>query len=336
MNWTPSAIRKNDRMDFTANAVRLTDFEPALDDFAEAVRKGLAVRPKSIQPKYFYDAAGSKLFDQICLTPEYYPTRTELAIMRVHTPTIAALVGPRVRLVEFGSGSSMKTRLLLSHLTDVTSYMPVDISRDHLMEAAVDLAAAYPSVEVLPICADFTGEFTLPEPKRKPARTLVYFPGSTIGNFEPAETQALLRRMAALAGQDGALLIGADLQKDTTVLEAAYDDTQGVTAAFNLNLLKRINNELDGDFDLTRFRHRALYNSSAHRIEMYLESLDDQTVTVGGSRFDFVAGETIHTESSHKYTDKQFEEFAATTGMRVTRVWKDADRLFSVQYLEMS
>jgi L-histidine N-alpha-methyltransferase len=320
----------------TVNSVRLTDYEPGFDNFAEDVRRGLSANPKSIQPKYFYDAAGSELFDQICATPEYYPTRTEASIMRAYGAEMAARVGPDTRLVEFGSGSSIKTRVLLEHLENVSSYMPIDISRGHLMEVATKLAAAYPAVEVLPICADFTSHFTLPRSKREPSRTLVYFPGSTIGNFGPEEAQALLRQMAALAGQDGALLIGADLQKDVAVLEAAYDDAQGVTAAFNLNLLKRINNELDGDFDLTRFRHRASYNASAHRIEMYLESLDDQTVTVSGSRFECAAGEFIHTESSHKYTDRQFEEFAAATGMRVTKVWKDADRLFSVQYLEMN
>lgn len=315
-------------------AVRLTDFEPEVDDFDADVRRGLSATPKKLHPKYFYDAAGSKLFERICATPEYYPTRTEIAIMEQYAADMAALAGPRVRLVEFGSGSSVKTRLLLAELDDPVAYMPVDISRDHLMDVAAELAAAYPAVEVLPICADFTSKFTLPEPARKPARTLVYFPGSTIGNFEPAEALVLLRRIAKLAGDHGSVLIGADLQKDVAVLETAYNDAAGITEAFNFNLLTRINNELGGDFDPANFRHRAFYNRDRHRIEMHLESVIEQIVTVGGARYHFDAGETIHTESSHKYTDAQFAQLAAAAGMRVSRVWKDDDGLFSVQYLE--
>ncbi len=315
-------------------AVRLTDFEPEVDDFAEDVQRGLAATPKQLHPKYFYDAAGSKLFDRICATPEYYPTRTEIAIMERYAGEMAALAGPRVRLVEFGSGSSVKTRLLLAHLEQPVAYMPVDISRDHLMDVAKELAAAYPQVQVLPICADFTTPFTLPEPKRHPARTLVYFPGSTIGNFEPAEALGLLRRIANLAGDHGGVLIGADLQKDIGVLETAYNDADGITAAFNFNLLSRINEELGGDFDPQRFRHHAFYNEDLNRIEMHLESLAEQTVTVAGQSYDFAAGETIHTESSHKYTEPQFAQLAAAAGMRVRHVWKDDDGLFSVQYLE--
>ncbi len=315
-------------------AVRLTDFEPEMDNFADDVHRGLAATAKKLHPKYFYDAAGSQLFERICATEEYYPTRTEIAIMERYAGEMAALAGPRVRLVEFGSGSSVKTRLLLAQLEQAVAYMPVDISRDHLMEVAKELAAAYPDVEVLPICADFTATFTLPEPKRHPARTLVYFPGSTIGNFEPAEALGLLRRIARLAGDHGGVLIGADLQKDIAVLEAAYNDAGGVTAAFNFNLLSRINNELGGDFDPRRFRHRAFYNEELNRIEMHLESLAGHTVTVAGRSYDFTAGETIHTESSHKYTEPQFAQLAAAAGMRVGQVWKDDDGLFSVQYLE--
>lgn len=321
-------------MSFSSAAVRLTDFEPETGDFANDVRAGLSAQPKTLHPKYFYDAAGSRLFERICATPEYYPTRTEIAIMERYAGEMAALAGPGVRLVEFGSGSSVKTRLLLAQLIEPVAYMPVDISREHLMEVAAELAAAYPAVEVLPICADFTSVFTLPEPARKPARTLVYFPGSTIGNFEPREALGLLRRIAALAGEQGGVLIGADLQKDVEVLETAYNDAEGVTAAFNFNLLTRINEELGGDFDLDRFRHRAFYNPDLNRIEMHLESVTDQTVTIAGDRYTFAAGETVHTESSHKYTEPQFAQLAAAAGMRVVQVWKDDDALFSVQFLE--
>lgn len=301
------------------------------DDLKE-IHAGLSQQSKSISPKYFYDDAGSKLFDAICELPEYYLTRTELGIMLANIAEIAELIGERASLIEFGSGSSRKTLVLLEHLRELAVYVPVDISREHLLQTADNIRADYRAIEVLPVAADFTKPFQLPSPRVMPLRNIIYFPGSTIGNFSADAGLELLKVMHHEAGEDGALLIGVDLQKDVKVLERAYNDSKGVTAQFNLNVLRRLNREFGGTFDLQGFRHRAIYNEEAGRIEMYLDSVRDQTADVGGKTFSFAEGEAINTEHSYKYTLEGFAGMAQAAGFRVARVWMDAERLFSVQY----
>ena len=311
----------------------LVDLAPDALRFREEVWAGLALPLKSLPCKYFYDARGSALFEAICELDEYYPTRTELAIMEHHAGAMADALGAHCLLVEYGSGSSRKTRLLLDRLRDPAGYVPIDISRAALSDSARALAGAYPHLEVLPVCADYTAAFELPRPRRPAARRGVYFPGSTIGNFTPAQAQRFLAHMGRVAGAGGTLLIGVDLRKDRATLERAYDDAAGVTAAFNLNLLARINRELRGDFALDRFAHRAHYDERAGRIEMHLVSTEAQTVTVAGRAFAFARAETIHTENSYKYDVAQFAALAASAGLAVRAVWTDPARLFSVQCL---
>jgi L-histidine N-alpha-methyltransferase len=294
---------------------------------------GLTREPKELPPKLFYDARGSQLFDQICELEEYYPTRTELAIMRAHATEMATLIGPDGLLVEYGSGSSLKTRILLDHLVAPAGYVPVDISCEHLLRSADSLAADYPHVQVVPVWADYTAGFTLPRPEQRPARAVVYFPGSTIGNCHPIEAVQLLRQIAQLVGPGGGLLIGVDLQKDRATLELAYNDRAGVTAVFNLNMLARINRELGADFQLDLFHHIARYNDHFARIEMHLVSQCAQTVDIGGVPIAFSEGERILTECSYKYTVESFGALARVGGFEITHVWTDPRRLFSVQYL---
>ncbi len=311
----------------------LADYEPTLADDRDEILAGLRASPKRISPKYFYDSRGSALFDRICELPEYYPTRTELAIMREHDTAIADAVGPGACVIEFGSGSSVKIRVLLSTLREVAAYVPVEISRSHLMTAAEGLAQDFPSLEIRPVCADFTQPFELPAIDHAVRRRVAWFPGSTIGNFEPDDALALLDVMRGQVGTDGGLLIGVDLDKDTAVLERAYNDAAGVTAEFNLNLLRRLNRELDADFDLDAFRHRAHYDRAQRRIEMRLYSTRAQQVRVAGEQLSFADGEHIVTEYSHKYTLGGFASLAKRAGFEVRQVWTDAERLFSVQYL---
>jgi len=313
--------------------VALHDFGPDVSQFRDEVWAGLSHPQKTLPCKYFYDERGSALFESICELPEYYPTRTELSIMETHAPAMAALLGARCLLVEYGSGSSRKTRLLLDRLQDAAGYVPIDISREALTESASALAANYPAIEVLPVCADYTEPFELPRSRLAPARRGVYFPGSTIGNFTPPQAQRFLARMARVAGPFGAVLIGVDLKKERATLERAYDDAAGVTAAFNQNLLVRINRELGGDFDLARFRHHARYDENAGRVEMHLVSSVAQTVRVAGRPFWLAAGETIHTENSYKYDLANFAALAVGAGLAVREVWTDERRRFSVQYL---
>jgi dimethylhistidine N-methyltransferase len=310
---------------------------PARDPvFLADVLAGLRSPRKTLPCKYFYDERGSALFERICDLEEYYPTRTELAILRAHGGEMADALGPACLLVEYGSGSSAKTRLLLDRLARPAGYVPVDISREHLLRTAERLRADYPRLPVLPVAADFTAAFALPRTQRPARRRVVYFPGSTIGNFGPREAVALLRGVASLCGHGGGLLIGIDLRKQREVLERAYDDALGVTAAFNLNLLARINRELGADFDLARFAHRALWRDAASRIEMHLVSREEQRVRLAGETFQFRAGETICTEHSHKYTVEGFGALAARGGLAQRRVWTDAAQRFSVQYLEVA
>lgn len=303
------------------------------DPLLTEVLAGLSARPKYLYPKFFYDAHGSGLFDRICELPEYYLTRTEVAILRERAPRFVRSLGPGVRLVEPGSGSSLKTRILLSALTPPATYVPVDISRTHLMSAARTLAAQYSHLEILPMCADFTQPFELPWTTVPTRSTLVFFPGSTIGNFDHAEAIELLRMMRALAGDEGHVLVGADLRKSPAILEAAYNDRAGVTAAFNLNLLARLNREYGADFDLAAFEHRAPWVEEHSRIEMHLVSKRAQQVHIRGVEIAFAAGESIWTESCHKYDCEQFAAIAQAAGLQVREVWMDAARRFSVQLL---
>jgi len=300
--------------------------------FRRDVLAGLGRRPKSLPCKYFYDARGADLFDQITELDAYYPTRTENAIMRTHAREMATLIGRRAHLVELGSGSSTKTRTLLDQLVDLEAYVPVDISLDYLGPAAEALARDYPRLTIVPVCADYSRPFDLP-PRARSARTAVYFPGSTIGNFQPAEARQFLKVVADLCRPRGSLLIGVDLKKDRRILDAAYNDAQGVTAAFNLNLLTRINREVGGTFDLARFRHRAFYDPKEGRIEMQLVSTERQVVRAAGASFDFSEGEAISTEYSYKYTIEEFQKLATDAGFVPTRVWTDEHHLFSVHYL---
>ncbi len=300
------------------------------DTFRADILTGLQRPQKQLPAKYFYDAAGSWLFDRITELDEYYLTRTELRIMRRDADRMAARCGPQCLLVELGAGSLVKVRLLLDRLYRPAGYVPVDVSGNHLHAAAETLVRDYPNLAVLPVCADFTQDFPLPDVAAD--RRVVYFPGSTIGNFDPAEVETLLRRIARLVGRGGGLLLGVDLQKDPRVIEAAYNDRQGVTAAFNRNLLARINRELAADFDLDAFQHRAFYNRARSRIEMHLVSLSDQRVRIGDAEFQFRAGETIHTENSYKYNLAELNYRAARSGLRMDNVWTDEQDYFAVLY----
>ncbi len=303
------------------------------DQLLAEIVAGLCARPKYLYPKFFYDERGSALFDRICELPEYYLTRTEISILRAHAPRFIRALGPGVRLVEPGSGSSQKTRILLSALTPPAAYVPVDISQSHLMNAARALTVQYPHIEILPVGADFTQPFELPQPSVPVRSTLVFFPGSTIGNFDHAEAIELLAMMARLASNDGFVLVGADLRKPRATLEAAYNDAAGVTASFNLNLLARLNREFDAHFDLSAFEHRAPWVEEQSRIEMHLVSTRAQRVHIRDTEIAFEAGESIWTESCHKYDCEQFAAMAAAAGLRVRDVWMDDERQFSVQLL---
>jgi dimethylhistidine N-methyltransferase len=319
-------------MPASTHARPVLDQAPATESFREAALEGLRKPQKHIPAKFLYDARGSELFDQICRLDEYYPTRTEMSIMDAHAEAMAQTLGPRARLVEYGSGSSLKTRILLDHLDDLAAYVPVDISKEHLVESANDLATDYPSLPIQPVCADYTTAFDLPEPPVPAARTVGYYPGSTIGNFQRPDARDFLQHVAEAVGPEGGLLIGVDLKKDIDVMKAAYDDAEGVTAAFNKNLLRRMNRELNATFDLDTFEHRVRWNEERGCVESHLRSHIAQTVTVAGQTVSFDAGETIHTEDSHKYTLDGFAALAGNAGFQVETVWTDERSYFSVQY----
>ncbi|WP_425395108.1 L-histidine N(alpha)-methyltransferase [Aeoliella sp.] len=302
------------------------------EQFRSDVLAGLRAPQKVLPSKYFYDQRGSQLFDQICELPEYYLTRTEVGIMEEHAGEMGELIGPRSMLIELGSGSSMKTGWLLESTPLPLCYVPVDISGEHLLEAADRIAEQFTDIEVLPVCADFSAKFELPETETDIDRRVVYFPGSTIGNFRPEPARQLLAQIAELVGPGGGLLIGFDLAKDRQTLEAAYDDADNVTAAFNKNLLRRINQELDGDFSLDQFRHQAVYNESHSRVEMHLVSRTDQEVRIGKAQVPFSAGESIRTELSHKYRPDSFADLVQSAGFAPGQIWTDPKQLFAVGY----
>ena len=295
------------------------------------ILSGLGCMQKRLPPKLFYDATGSRLFDAICELPEYYVTRTEMQIMTANIDEICAAMNAPVKLVEFGSGSSLKTELLLTHLRRAV-YVPIDISREHLMTAAERLRGLFPQHSIHPLVADFTQPICLPADIPALPSTTVFFPGSTLGNFDPADARRLLRRIRNMVGDDGGLLLGIDLRKDVSVLEAAYNDSAGVTAAFNLNLLERLNREFEADFRPQQFLHRAHYNARRGRIEMHLYSRVAQRVSVLGRAFDFAEGETLHTENSYKYSSELLDLMARSTGFRIENQWTDPRSYFAVQH----
>src|SRR5262245_30008064 len=313
--------------------VRVARPEPIPDTpFAHDVIAGLAARPKALPPKYFYDEAGAKLFEKITELPEYYLTRTELMILREHAADIARLLPERTALVEFGSGSSRKARILIDAAPKIAAYVPVDMSSAMLAQEADDLRRDYPRVAVLPVDADFSTPFTLP-PAIDGMRRTGFFPGSTIGNFEPHDGSAFLRHAGRMLGPNALLIIGIDLVKDANVLNAAYEDSQGITAKFNLNLLARINRELGADFNLDAFCHQAFYNTERRRVEMHLASRKRQKARVAGRVIDFRVGETIHTENSYKFTVEAFGALARGSGWTPVASWTDPKGYFSVQAL---
>jgi dimethylhistidine N-methyltransferase len=310
--------------------VAVLDLEPVNEDFLAEVLAGLAASPRSLPCKFFYDEHGAELFQKICELPEYYITRTETELLRRHGREMAESIGANAELIGFGTGAGVKTRMLLEHLENPIAYVPVDISKQSLLDSAAELSRAMPALEILPVCGDYLQDLQLPKPLRKPDHVAVYFPGSTIGNLEPDVALDFLRRVCQLCGKSGGLIIGVDLQKDRAILEAAYNDSAGVTAEFNLNLLVRANRELGADFDLPLWRHQAIYNAREGRIEMHLLSETAQTVRVGGVDFHFLSGEKIVTEFSYKYSQAGFAAAAASAGFRLARVWTDPQQLFAV------
>ncbi|MGA9091472.1 MAG: L-histidine N(alpha)-methyltransferase [Bradyrhizobium sp.] len=310
------------------------DFDEPTAVFARDVIDDLSQHPKRLSPKYFYDATGSELFEQITLLPEYYPTRTELTILRDRSRAISAIVPEGAALVEFGAGATTKVRLLLNECS-LGAYVPVDISGDFLTAQADALRADFPGLDVHPVTADFTAPFALPEAISAMPK-VGFFPGSTLGNFEPHEACAFLRSARGILGNGARMVIGVDLEKDERVLYDAYNDAAGVTARFNLNVLHRINRELGGNFDTSAFTHRAIYNRDRHRIEMHLISKKALTARVLGRNFSFRPGESIHTESSYKYSLERFTALARGSGWTPLESWTDAERMFSVHALVAS
>lgn len=303
-------------------------------NFLPAVIEGLSLPQKQLSSKYFYDQKGSDLFEQITRLPEYYPTRTEISLLKAHAKEFAELIGPGASLIEFGSGSSNKVRIILDALQEPSAYLPIDISKDYLIESAKDLARSYPDLIVIPISADYTRPLTLPVLPSELVR-VGFFPGSTIGNFSRDEAIKFLRTASIYLGAGNGLLIGVDLKKDTDMLFAAYDDAAGVTARFNLNILSHINRELGADLDLEGFKHEVRWEADKGSIEMHLVSKYDQKVSINGHIFQFVAGESIHTEDSHKYTIETFQSLAEEAGWRSLSYWTDSEDLFSVHYLQV-
>ena len=321
-------------MDAITNSnISFYDQHPKPADFYSEVIDGLTKAQKVIPPKFFYDETGSQLFDAICELPEYYPTRTEIDILQKYSDEIAGHVGEGCLLVEPGSGSSQKVRYLLNELKP-HAYMPMEISREYLEQSAVGLSEDYPWLDVHATCIDFTGALDLPYSPHG-VRKVIFFPGSTIGNFEPEEAKSFLQNLGQIVGSGGGLLIGVDLKKDQDVLQAAYDDEQGITAAFNKNLLKRMNRELNADFDIDNFAHKSFYNDEYGRIELHLISRCDHTVTIDGQDFNFCEGETIHTENSYKYSVDEFRQLASEAGFQAKAVWTDDKNYFSVHYFAL-
>jgi L-histidine N-alpha-methyltransferase len=313
--------------------VQIVDLHPKLGDLLEEAQSGLSREAKTLPCKYFYDALGARLFEAITELPEYYPTRTEISILERSVAEMAAVVGPHATLIEFGSGTGIKTQKLLDALPEPSGCVLIDISRAALESSAVQLADRYDTLDIVAVCGDYTQDLRLPRPRRPSSRSVAFFPGSTIGNFTHREARAFLRRIAELVGPGGGLLIGIDRKKDPKIIEAAYNDSLGVTAAFNLNILARLN-RLGANFELSQFSHRAPYLAEAGRIEMQLLSACEQSVDLGGTDIHFDAGEIIVTEHSHKYDLPEFEALAGEAGFRMSHQWSDPQQWFSVCFLE--
>lgn len=316
------------------NLLQLEKFEPERESLVNEVIAGFEKEQKQLPCKLFYDKTGSALFDEICRLEEYYPTRTEIGIMEENIADICSRLGKKCLLVELGSGSSVKIRLLLDNLISPSGYVPIDISDEHLVESVKTLADDYPGLRIMPIHADYTQPLNLPRFDFPFSRTVFFYPGSTIGNFTPESAGEFLSRIARRAGRGSGLLIGIDLVKDIKTLESAYNDRKGVTAEFNLNILKRLNREIGADFDLAKWKHRAFFNTRESRIEMHLESVINQKVNVDGTSFRFRKDETILTEYSYKYTTEGFRELVSGS-YSVEKVWTDRENMFSVQYLKV-
>ncbi len=318
-------------------AVTYRDLRPSAQSFGDAVAEGLGRVTKSIPSQFFYDDRGSELFERICQLEAYYPTRTEIALLRERRDELCRLMGRGCAIVEFGCGSSLKIRALLDAARDAAAYIAIDISKSALISVVRDLAGAFPGLAITSICADYTAPLDLPELAGDRFQKKVgFFPGSNIGNFTPRQAEAFMVTAAAMVGPGGDFIVGVDRRKNKARLEAAYNDKDGVTALFNLNLLERINRELGGDIDIASFRHRAFYNDGEGRIEMHLESMCDQTITVGGREYRFVLGETIHTENSYKYEIADFQKLASRAGFEPVVAWSDEENLFSIHYLTVA
>ena len=320
-------------MSGTGTTITTTTADTATSDFMRDLQQGLALQRKSISPKYFYDEVGSQLFDQICELPEYYPTRTELSILDTHAHEIAQKMGPHAEILEFGAGSMQKVRVLLDAMDRPARYIPIDISAEHLLGAATQMAKDYPDLQVEPLEADYTQDLVLPPDTPPDGKRVGFFPGSTLGNFEPLDALHFMR-MCAKTLQGGALLLGADLVKSPDVLHAAYSDAQGVTAQFNRNLLVRANRELGANFQIDQFAHSAFYNAPYQRIEMHLMSTCRQTVRVGDASFAFVQGETFHTENSYKFTIDGLSQLALRAGFTPGQSWTDPENQFCLLWLD--
>lgn len=312
----------------------MTILSPEQLQFMQDMQTALAQHPKCISPKYFYDQLGSALFDSICALPEYYPTRTELSILQTHAADMANCMGEHVDIIEFGAGSLQKIRLLLNASNHPRRYVPMDISGAHLHTAIASLHQDFPNLEIFPLVADYTKPWLLPAPMPGAGRRVAFFPGSTIGNLSPSQTVGFFHNCAQHLG-GGALLIGIDLIKSPQLLHAAYNDSQGVTAAFNLNLLARANRELGCDFDLSKFAHSAFYNAPMQRIEMHLLSLESQSVRLNGVAYAFAQGETLHTEFSHKFTIEGLQQLAMLAGLKAGPAWTDPQRHFGLLWLDI-
>jgi dimethylhistidine N-methyltransferase len=320
-------------MNTFASEVRTADRQTHANDFLAEAIAGLSQTQKTLPCRFLYDEEGSNLFDQITALEEYYPTRTETRILMDNIEEIVGLIGRDSRLIEFGSGTSAKTRHLLAHLSEFASYVPIDISREWLHQSCAELALEFPSLEILPHVGDFAAPLDLPRPTRRGQRSIAFFPGSTIGNFEPDDVVGFLRNVASVCGPHGGFLIGYDLKKNKRVIERAYNDRKGVTARFNLNILARANRELGANFDLSAFRHHAPYNERLGRIEMHLISTRPQVVHLNGHEFAFETGEYITTEHSYKRREHEFASMADAAGFDVVRTWSDKNHWFCVQFL---
>jgi dimethylhistidine N-methyltransferase len=320
-------------MSMQAFDFRDDDRRPPADDLVEVVQRGLRARPKRLPSWLFYDERGSQLFEEICEQPEYYLTRCEVALMAAHAAEMADVLGEDVRLVEYGSGNALKTHMLLEHLRTPVAYVPVEISPEPLRRSVQELSQRFPALAVQPLPGDFTRALRLPIPPRAPRRTVLYFPGSTIGNFEFSDAANLLRKMRSEMGDSGGILIGADLKKDTATIEAAYNDRAGITAEFTLNMLVRLNRETGSDFDVSAFRHHSHYNAMIGRIETFLVSSRDQKVRVGKQQVSFTAEEAMQVEYSCKYSPADFAALAAKAGLEVMQQWTDPLGMFAVYYL---